>query len=179
MRDETETMRFTASRIPLEDSGRPGPGKKAHAHAMALPPSKNGDKIVVLVDDEFSYIDLLQQLLADHLACPVHGFTKPADALRAMPDLNVGMIITDYQMPDINGLQFVAEVQKINPNIPAVMITAYNLSFTPRELAGVPSLKAIVRKPFRWTALAEEVVKYWPDSHPPKVLPSTNPFNNP
>ncbi|MEJ1974541.1 MAG: response regulator [Lacunisphaera sp.] len=85
---------------------------------MAIPPSKSGDKIVVLVDDEFSYIDLLQQLLADHLACPVHGFTKPADALRAMPDLNVGMIITDYQMPDINGLQFVAEVQKINPDIP-------------------------------------------------------------
>jgi hypothetical protein len=70
-----------------------------------------------------------------------------------------------------------AEVQKINPDIPAVMITAYNLSFTPRELAGVPSLKAVVRKPFKWTALADEVVKYWPDQHPPKVLPSTNPFN--
>ena len=143
---------------------------------MSLPPSKNGDKIVVLVDDEFSYIDLLQQLLSEHLACPVHGYTKPADALRAMPKLNVGMIITDYQMPDMNGLQFVAEVQKLNPNIPAVMITAYNMSFTPRELAAVPSLKAVVRKPFKWTVLADEVVKYWPDAHPPKVIASTNPF---
>ena len=145
---------------------------------MSISPIKNGGKIVVLVDDEFSYIDLLQQLLGDHLACPVHGFTKPADALRAIPGLNVGMIITDYQMPDINGLQFVAEVQKINPNIPAVMITAYNMSFTPRELALVPSLKAVVRKPFKWTLLAAEVVKYWPDANPPKVLPSTNPFNH-
>jgi DNA-binding NtrC family response regulator len=145
---------------------------------MSISPSKHGGKIVVLVDDEFSYIDLLQQLLSDHLACPVHGFTKPADALRAMPGLNVGMIITDYQMPDINGLQFVAEVQKIDPTIPAVMITAYNMSFTPRELALVPSLKAVVRKPFKWTVLAEEVVKYWPDANPPKVLPSTNSFNH-
>ncbi len=145
---------------------------------MSTSPSQNGGKIVVLVDDEFSYIDLLQQLLSDHLACPVHGFTKPADALRAMPGLNVGMIITDYQMPDINGLQFVAEVQKINPDIPAVMITAYNMSFTPRELASVPSLKAVVRKPFKWKVLADEVVKYWPDTNPPKVLPSTNPFNH-
>lgn len=145
---------------------------------MSISASKKGSKIVVLVDDEFSYIDLLQQLLSDHLACPVHGFTKPADALRAMPGLNVGMIITDYQMPDINGLQFVAEVQKIDPNIPAVMITAYNMSFTPRELAAVPSLKAVVRKPFKWTVLANEVVKYWPDMNPPKVLPSTNPFNH-
>jgi len=145
---------------------------------MASPLPKYGDKIIVLVDDEFSYIDLLQQLLADHLACPVHGFTKPADALRAMPDLNVGMLITDYQMPDINGLQLVAAVQKLNPHIPAVMITAYNLSFTPRELASVPALKAIVRKPFRWTALAEEVVRYWPDQNPPRVLPSANPLHH-
>jgi DNA-binding NtrC family response regulator len=145
---------------------------------MAISPTKSGGKIVVLVDDEFSYIDLLQQLLADHLECPVHGFTKPADALRAIPDLNVGMIITDYQMPDINGLQFVAEVQRLNANIPAVMITAYNLSFTPRELSAVPSLKAIVRKPFKWTVLAAEVVKYWPDANPPKVIASSNPFNH-
>ena len=143
---------------------------------MSISNSKNGGKIVLLVDDEFSYIDLLQQLLSDHLECPVHGFTKPADALRALPTLNVGMIITDYQMPDINGLQFVAAVQKVDPSIPAVMITAYNMSFTPRELAAVPALKAIVRKPFKWTVLADEVVKYWPDANPPKVITSKNPF---
>lgn len=144
---------------------------------MSLSPSKKGDKIVVLVDDEFSYIDLLQQLLGEHLACPVHGFTKPADALRALPNLNVGIIITDYQMPDMNGLRFVEEVQKINPHIPALMITAYNMSFTPRELAAVPSLKSIVRKPFKWTVLADEVVKYWPDPNPPQVISSKSPFS--
>ena len=146
---------------------------------MSLPTNKYAGKIVVLVDDEFSYIDLLQQLLSDHLACPVHGLTKPADALRALPGLNVGMLITDYQMPDMNGLQLIAEVQKINPEIPAVMITAYNMSFTPRELASVPALKTIVRKPFKWTVLAQEVVKHWPDPHPPKVKVVTatgNPF---
>jgi CheY-like chemotaxis protein len=137
---------------------------------------KPGEKIVVLVDDEFSYIDLLQQLLGEHLDRPVHGFTKPADALRALPKLNVGIIITDYQMPDINGLQFIAAVQKINPDIPVVMITAYNMTFTDREMAAVPSLKAIVRKPFKWTALAAELVKYWPDANPPKVIRSGAPF---
>lgn len=150
----------------------PGPT----ASRMSSSASKNGDKIVMLVDDEFSYIDLLQQLLGEHLACPVHGFTKPADALRVLPTLNVGIIITDYQMPDMNGLQFLAAVQKVNPAIPAVMITAYNMSFTPREMAAVPSLKCVVRKPFKWTALAAEVVKYWPDANPPQVINSPTPF---
>ena len=136
---------------------------------MPPPPTKPEGKIVVLVDDEFSYIDLLQQLLGEHLDRPVHGFTKPSDALRGLPKLNVGLIITDFQMPDMNGLQFIAAVQKINPAIPCIMITAYNMTFTDRELAAVPSLKVVIRKPFKWTVLAEEVVKYWPDSNPPKV----------
>lgn len=145
---------------------------------MSKTPSRPKGKIVVLVDDEISYIDLLEQLLSEHLACPVHGFTKPADALRAMPGLNVGLIVTDYQMPDMNGLEFIKAVREINPGIPAVMITAYHLKFTERELAAVPALKVIVRKPFKWAALANEVVKYWPDPQPPKVIASGSPFND-
>ena len=137
---------------------------------MSKTPPRPKGKIVVLVDDEISYIDLLEQLLSEHLACPVHGFTKPADALRAMPKLDVGLIVTDYQMPDMNGLEFIKAVQKTHPGIPVVMITAYHLKFTERELASVPSLKVIVRKPFKWAALANEVVKYWPDPHPPSTI---------
>jgi two-component system chemotaxis response regulator CheY len=166
-------IRFTASRITLIELGRLSTARIR----MATPASKSGDKVVVLVDDEFSYIDLLQQLLSDQLSCPVHGFTRPADALRAIPNLNVGIIITDYQMPEINGLQFLAAVQKINPTIPAVMITAYNLSFSPRELAAVPSLKTVVRKPFKWSALAEEISRHWPEVSQPK-LQSANPFGH-
>lgn len=140
--------------------------------------SRTDDKIVVLVDDEFTYLDLLQQLLSEHLACPVRGFTKPADALRALPDLNVGLIITDYQMPGMNGLEFICEVQKKNPAIPVIMITGYLLKFTQRELAKVPSLKTVIRKPFKWKMLVGQVVKYWPDIRPPAVLGSTSPFNH-
>lgn len=145
---------------------------------MSNIPSHPQGKIVVLVDDEISYIDLLEQLLSEHLACPVRGFTKPADALRAMPGLDVGLIVTDYQMPEMNGLEFINAVQRIKPDTPVVMITAYHLKFTERELAEVPALKVIVRKPFKWTALAAEVIRYWPDQHPPKVITSGSPFND-
>src|SRR5436190_16771586 len=79
-------IRWTASRFPLEETRRTGRG---HTSTMSNSAPKPGEKIVVLVDDEFSYIDLLQQLLGEHLDRPVHGFTKPADALRALPSLNV------------------------------------------------------------------------------------------
>ena len=40
-----------------------------------------GPKSIVLVDDEKSYTDLVSQLLADNLNRPVHGYTRPLDAL--------------------------------------------------------------------------------------------------
>jgi len=124
-------------------------------------------KCVMLVDDETAYIDLLEQLLGEHLACPVHSFTRPADALRALPGLDVGLIVTDYQMPGIDGLEFVAEVERRKPGVPAVMITAYQIKFTDQQLDRVPTLKAVVRKPFKWTALAEHISRYWNGSTPP------------
>jgi CheY-like chemotaxis protein len=143
---------------------------------MSLVTPRSGDKIVLLVDDEIAYLDLLEQLLSEHLACQVRSFTTPAEALLKLPGLNVGLIITDYQMPGMNGLQFIAEIQKKYPAIPAVMITAYQLKFTKSELAAVPALKAVVRKPFKWKTLAEHVVKYWPDKQPPAVIGSGAPF---
>ena len=93
---------------------------------MSKTPPRPKGKVVVLVDDEISYIDLLEQLLGEHLACPVHGFTKPADALRALPKLDVGMIVTDYQMPDMNGLDFIKEVQKSHPDVPVGPDNGFN-----------------------------------------------------
>lgn len=125
-------------------------------------------RCVVLVDDETSYLDLLEQLLGEQLACPVVSFNHPRKALKDMRHLNVGLIVTDFNMPGLNGLEFLAEARKFLPDVPAVMITAYSIDFTPAEMARVPSLKAVVKKPFRWPVLAAHIAKYWPtDSSSP------------
>ncbi|MFI5337667.1 MAG: response regulator [Opitutales bacterium] len=138
--------------------------KSAPVHSS--PGSATG-KCVMLVDDEPAYIDLLEQLLSEHLSCPVLSFTKPADALRALDHSDVGLIVTDYHMPEMNGLEFIAEVQRRRPGIPAVMITAHEVNPVDQPGVGLPALKAVVRKPFRWTALAEHISLYWPGVPPP------------
>ena len=121
----------------------------------------------MLVDDEIAYLDLLQQLLGEHLACPVHSFSRPLEALKALPDLNVGLVVTDYHMPGLDGLEFLAEIEKLRPGLPAVMITAHEIEVSSGRAAHLRSLRAVVRKPFKWTVLAEEISRYWTGSRPP------------
>ena len=137
------------------------------APQLPPPPPVRSTKCVILVDDEKAYIDLLEQLLASHLSCPVHSFSHASDALRAMPDLDVGLIVTDYNMPEIDGLQLLAQVKQRLPSVPAVMITAHQNHFTEQQLAKVPNLKVIIQKPFKWTVLAEHISQYWDGSTPP------------
>lgn len=65
------------------------------------------NKCIVIVDDEKSYGELLSQLVRDNLNRPVVAFAHPVAALEAMPGLNIGVVVTDYFMPELDGAQFI------------------------------------------------------------------------
>lgn len=142
------------------------PSVAPSSSSKASPAGSRTGPCVVLVDDETAYLDLLEQLLGEQLACPVVSFDNPRKALKDMRRLNVGLIVSDYNMPGLTGIDFLAEAHKFLPGVPAVMITAYSVDFRPEELARVPSLKAVVKKPFRWPVLAEQIARHWPRQSP-------------
>jgi len=136
----------------------------ATAPSQKTPPTDDGPRCVVLLDDEKAYLELLGESLRGSLACPVVGFTNPQRCLDTLPNLRVGMIITDFQMPGLNGVEFIEQAQRLCPEIPILMITAYVTDFSEKQMAKMPSLKAIVRKPFRWPQLSEQIAKHWPSA---------------
>jgi DNA-binding NtrC family response regulator len=120
-------------------------------------------KSIVLVDDERSYTDLMTLLLEDNLACKVHAFVRPADALAALPTLNAGVVITDYFMPEIHGLEFIRRATPLVPGVPFLLITGHPISSLQTEMTQLAALKGHLSKPFSWRTLADEIRRVWPD----------------
>ena len=121
-------------------------------------------KAIVIVDDEPSYAALMSQLLKDSLDCEVVTFMNPVDALAALPSLEVGVIVTDYSMPKLNGLEFVTQAENLVPGTPFIVATGHTVGLPLESFARIGAVKAVLRKPVSWRRLAQEILRVWPDS---------------
>ncbi len=121
-------------------------------------------KPLVLVDDDVAYTSLLTQLMVEHLECPVVAFSRPREALAALPKLGAGLIITDYEMPGMNGFEFAAEVSKLMPEVPTILITGHPLDGPMKQRIAASRVKVVLSKPFSWEKLSDEIVRWWPEA---------------
>ena len=79
---------------------------------------------ILVVDDEPNYLIVLSELLRDE---GFEVFTAPSgnDGLGVLGEVDLDLIITDMQMPGIDGLEFLQEIKKKNADIPVIIITAF------------------------------------------------------
>jgi DNA-binding NtrC family response regulator len=124
----------------------------------SAPPARS----VVIVDDEKSYVELMAQMIENNLDCKVHAFTSPVDALSKLAEISAGVIVTDYSMPQMDGIEFVRHASKVTPKTAFIMISGHDLDPLEHELVRLKRLKLRLQKPFGWRPLTEAVLKVWP-----------------
>ena len=130
-------------------------------------------KKVLIVDDEKSFTELLAQILNDNMTCPVESYNRPVDALKAIQAGEVAVLVTDYYMPVMNGIELIRNLQQAQPTVPAILITGHSLKFGEEEMKRLPALKTVLNKPFGWRRLADLLIQNWPDNNPPKIKEPT------
>ncbi|MDP3068676.1 MAG: response regulator [Opitutaceae bacterium] len=117
---------------------------------------------LVLIDDEQSFLDLMKMLLTERLDCPVIGFSKPLEALAALPGLAPGVVVSDYNMPDLDGLELAKRAAPLVPDTVFVILSGRDLAGEAARVSAVPAIRSVLTKPLTWRRVAEEIIRVWP-----------------
>ena len=80
---------------------------------------------IVIVDDEEMVLTSLSSFLSLETDYQVETFTSAKQALKYVKDNGVDLVVSDYLMPEMDGISFLAEVKKIRPEVPRIILTGY------------------------------------------------------
>lgn len=111
---QRDIMTVTPSRPPdRATSGQSAPGPQT---------KKNSPHRILLVDDDALIVDALDQILrvAGH---EVHSCTRGTELFRLLELLRPDLVITDIIMSDIDTIDTIAQVRRIQPELKIIAIS--------------------------------------------------------
>jgi two-component system cell cycle sensor histidine kinase/response regulator CckA len=130
------------------------------------PPGKDNERIL-LVDDEIDLVESAIRVLR-WMGYQVKGVTLPAEAvemIRAQPH-QFDLIISDFSMPQMNGIQLAEEIKRINPGIPIILLTGFGSDISKKQIKS-NVINGIVTKPISKNELAIVIRKVLDESPSP------------
>ena len=104
---------------------------------------------ILVVDDEEPLRELLGWMLGD-AGYIVHAAAEGISALTFLRDHAVDLVLSDINMPGMDGLELLRRVEAEFPHLPVLLISG----------RPPPSgVRAFLAKPFRWDTLASAIAR--------------------
>ncbi|MDP6803305.1 MAG: response regulator [Gemmatimonadota bacterium] len=90
-------------------------------------------KRILVVDDQESMRDVLTDLL-DLMGYDAHAVPGGDEALDSLGDWSVDLVISDLNMPGMDGLELMQRLHQEHPGLPVVIVTGYGTFTTERRI---------------------------------------------
>ena len=87
--------------------------------------TKENIDTILLVDDEEMVLKSIESFLTLETQYNVVTFISAKKALKYIKSNSVDLVISDYVMPEMDGITFLAKVREIKPEIPRIILTGY------------------------------------------------------
>jgi CheY-like chemotaxis protein len=132
--------------LPCADAA-PDAVQGASADVRAAPPST-----ILVVDDDLLILTSTASMLEDlgHTVIEAGSAAGALEILQARP--TVDLLITDFAMPEMNGLELAAVVRDLRPDLPMLLATGY----ADLPAGAAPDLPRLP-KPYTQDQLAEQI----------------------
>jgi len=80
---------------------------------------------IVIVDDEDIILRSLQSFLELETDYDVKTFLSPAEAVGFAESDDFDVVISDFMMPDMDGISLLARMKDLRPQAPRILLTGY------------------------------------------------------
>jgi two-component system capsular synthesis sensor histidine kinase RcsC len=103
---------------------------------------------VLIADDDATVRELLATILGT-TECTVDLVSNGLEAIRAFAGRHYDLVITDFEMPVMDGKELTIAIRQLHASVPVVMVTA--CADIDRHAIGLTSagVTQLIRKPFR------------------------------
>lgn len=84
-------------------------------------------RLKVLVVDDDAFVRELLSMLLDMGGYDIETAEDGADAIKKFEsDRNIDLVISDMNMPGINGLELITEIRKLDTEVPIIILTGHD-----------------------------------------------------
>lgn len=80
---------------------------------------------ILIIDDDVDICALLKRFLERH-GYEVTTSFKGQEGLQQFTKADFDVVLTDFRLPDMDGIDVLKSIKKANPNIPVIVITGYS-----------------------------------------------------
>ncbi len=106
---------------------------------------------VLLVDDDLEVRGVARAMLEEMGALVIEAATACDALLMVRTEPGIDLVLADYTMPHMTGLELAEHVGTLLPGVPVVLMTGYSAT-TLGDIS--PAVRAVLQKPFRAEAVA-------------------------
>ena len=79
---------------------------------------------LVIVEDEDPLFQLIQRaIIKAYPDASIHYFQEATDCLERLDEINPDVVIADYLLPGMNGIEFLKSLNREQRDIPVIIIT--------------------------------------------------------
>ena len=108
--------------------------------------SKLRDMKILLIDDDEWIRDSLTIFL-DSEGCHLTAFETAEEAIRAIEKDHYDIVISDYKLPGMDGIEFFKSLERSHPHAIKIIITAYGNEAVASEARRI-GINDFIEKPF-------------------------------